>query len=159
MFAGWICKKMLPHLLTSKLHFSGFYVTRYLHAKKFSTKYLDFENMFHYLLTHEYLKSKGLQITCCSMTTRAMAAWTTLVRSRQSMQLTRKIPSCLHITPAWSTLVKRSMGLIYNFKKVFKKLNSTLNTMATAALPGNCVGTSLNVRQHGGLHTLSCRLQ
>lgn len=41
---------------------------------------------------------------CCSMTTLAIAACTTLVRSRQSMQLTRKIPSCLQITPAWSTL-------------------------------------------------------
>lgn len=51
-------------------------------------------------IKNEYLQSSGPQITCCSMTTRAMAAWTTLVRSRQSMQLTRKIPSCLHITPA-----------------------------------------------------------
>lgn len=33
-----------------------------------------------------------------------MAAWTTLVLSRQSMQLTLKMPSCLQMTPAWSTL-------------------------------------------------------
>ncbi len=43
-------------------------------------------------------------LTCCSITTRAIAAWTTLVRSRQSIQLTLKIPSCLQMTPAWSTL-------------------------------------------------------
>lgn len=42
--------------------------------------------------------------TCCSMTTRAIAAWTTFVRSKQSIQFTLKIPSCLQISPAWSTL-------------------------------------------------------
>ena len=42
----------------------------------------------------------GAHLTCCSITTRATAAWTTLVLSRQSIQLTLKIPSCLQITPA-----------------------------------------------------------
>lgn len=73
-------------------------------------------------MKNEYLQSNRFQITCCSMTTRAMAAWTTLVRSRQSMQLTRKIPSCLHITPAWSTLFKNSRGLFHNW--FFKNHNS-----------------------------------
>lgn len=49
-------------------------------------------------------ESPSVLHACCSMTTLAIAACTTLVRSRQSMQLTRKIPSCLQITPAWSTL-------------------------------------------------------
>lgn len=52
-----------------------------------------------------HVRSRG-NLTCASITARAMAAWTTLVLSRQSMQLTRKMPSWWQMTPAWSTLTE-----------------------------------------------------
>lgn len=65
-------------------------------------------------------------LTCCSITTRAIAAWTTLVLSRQSIQLTLKIPSCLQMTPAWSTLVeeKESSQVAFIGLELLKTLNN-----------------------------------
>lgn len=70
-------------------------------------------------------------LTCCSITTRATAAWTTLVLSRQSIQLTLKMPSCLQMTPAWSTLTEEDAfitGCIHRILIFNSIINQTINT-------------------------------
>lgn len=124
-FLKRVIKKISLYLtdFQCRLCFPDFNATRVFVCCKCCIEYLTFEKYLAICLLmekkafrNEYLQSNRLQITCCSMTTLAMAAWTTLVRSRQSIQLTRKIPSCLHITPASSTLFKNNTELFYNIK-------------------------------------------